>query len=251
MMKLRLNIVCSLVVHAAIITTALTLVGRDRTSLVPADQLKVILVSGLPEIKSLNAMDQKKQAILSPVSSTQNKAVSGLYDYGATVRDKASPATGREDSHIISSVTETNTEERNTKESLGATVGQPGTLNASSVPSASLSAGYQNLPSGDLGQNQAKTQSKGKNSEDVMAIRKAIEKALVYPLFAKKRGLEGTALTDFTVNAKGYPEDIRIIDSSGHNILDKAAKESLIKAAPFLVRNGRYEIPITFRLKIN
>ena len=251
-MKLLMNIVCSLAVHTAIIITALTLIGRDWASLVPADYLTVSLISGLPEIEALPAMDQKKQAIHSLVSSTHDKAASGLYEYGAAARDEASPATRRDDSHIISPVTENNTEERNTKESMDATVGPPGPLHAvRGGPSFSVAAGYQSLQSGDFVHGEAKTQSQGKNSEDVVAIRKAIEKALVYPLFAKKRGLEGTALTEFTVNTKGYPEDIRIIGSSGYNILDTAAKESLIKAAPFTVAKGRYEIPITFRLKIN
>lgn len=251
-MKLRLNIVFSFVVHAAIITTAFTLVGRDWTSLVPADHLTVILVSGLSEIKSLHAMDQKIQAIHSSVSPTQNKAASDSYEYSAASKDKASPATRRDDGHILFSVTENNTEERNTKKSMDATVGPPGPLHiVRSEPPSYLADSYHSMQSGDLGQNQAKTQSKGKNSENAVAIRKAIEKALVYPLLAKKRGLEGTALTEFKVNAKGYPEDIRVIESSGYNILDSAAKESLIRAAPFSVGKGRYEIPITFRLKIN
>ena len=237
--------------HAAILTTAFTLIGRDWTSLVPADHLPVILVSGLPEIKSLHAMDQKKQAIPSPASPTRDKAASGPYEYVAAAKDKAPPETGRDENNIISYVSKDNAEERNTKESSGAAIGPSGPVHPHGVPSSSLATGHQNQPSGDVGQNQVKTQSKGKNTEDVTAIRKAIEKALVYPLFAKKRGLEGTALTEFTVNTKGYPEDIRIIESSGFNILDTAAKAALIKAAPFTVAKGRYEIPITFRLKIN
>jgi TonB family protein len=93
----------------------------------------------------------------------------------------------------------------------------------------------------------AKTQSKGKTPKMLWPSGKAIEPLFIS--FARKDGR--SALTEFTVNAKGYPEDIRIIGSSGHNTLDIAAKESLIKAAPFTVAKGRYEIPITFRLKIN
>jgi protein TonB len=257
-MKLWLNIVFSFVAHAAIITIAFALIGRDWTSPVPANFLTVSLVNELSEIKALHVMDQKKQAIHSSVSPTQNKAASGPYNYGVAVKEKASAETGLDDSHAISSVTDNNTEERKPKETRGATAEHSGPLHTTrGLPSSSGVAGYASLPvdvspAGDLVHDQVKTQSKGKTIEDVtMSIRKSIEKVLVYPLIAKKRGLEGTALTEFTVNAKGYPEDIRIIESSGYNILDIAAKESLIKAAPFNAGKGRYEIPITFRLKIN
>jgi TonB family protein len=252
-MRLRLNIVFSLVAHAAVITTAF-MVGRGWTLPAPADLLTVSLVSGLSEIKVLDGHDQEKQAIHNS-SPAQDTAVNRPHDYGEVVRDKIPPETDGE-KRQISSAGEDNPEERNPNESQGAHIGPPGPLHTQGVPTSSLSAGYQGLPagiaaSGDPGHDQVKTQSKGVNTEDGKAIRKAIEKALIYPLFARKRGLEGTALTEFTVNAKGYPEEIRITGSSGHPILDTAAKESLIKAAPFSVGKGRYEIPITFRLKIN
>jgi len=74
---LPLNIVFSLVAHAAIIITAFT-VGRGWTSPAPADLLTVSLVSGLSEIKILDGQDQKKQAIHNPVLPKKAAAVSRL-----------------------------------------------------------------------------------------------------------------------------------------------------------------------------
>jgi TonB family protein len=203
----------------------------------------------------LKAQEQKQLSSHSPTSPKRDAPVSSPYD-GFAVKGRTSPEPGREASQIISSVRENKTEENSPNENTGATVGMTGLHNTRGVPSPSLPAAYQSLPaglgtSGDLGHGQVKTQSEGTNTEDGKAIRKAIERALIYPLFARKRGLEGTALTEFTVNAKGYPEDIRITGSTGYSILDTAAKDSMIKAAPFTVSKGRYEIPIKFKLKNN
>lgn len=251
---MRFNIVFSLVAHAAIITTAFTLIDRGWTLPVPVGHLTVSLVSGLSEIRALPE-DQNKQTNYSTASPAQDKAVSGHSDYVTAVMDKIVSENSLDESHIISPAREENTEKGTSNESGVSAMGLPRLLQARGLSSPSLTTDYQSFPAGiteegDLAHDKIKTQSKVNNTQDfTMAIRKAIEKVLVYPLFAKKRGLEGTALTEFTINAKGYPEDIRIIKSSGYAILDAAAKQSLSRAAPFTTGKGRYEIPITFTLK--
>lgn len=254
-MRLRLQIVYSFVAHAAIIVTALA-VGRDWTLPVPAEPMTISLVGGLPEISALNAQDSKKKVMhRTSALPARDRPVKDPHDYSAFAGDKTFTAAGPGERHLISTAGENTSEERSPKEPLKWGSGTQGT-SPQSLPSSFPAAGYQGLPAGisasaGLDHQQIKTQTGGKNTVDVMAIRKAIEKALLYPLFAKKRGLEGTVLTEFTVNAKGYPEDISIIESSGYNILDRAAKEALLKSAPFAAGIGRYEIPITFRLKNN
>ncbi len=80
-------------------------------------------------------------------------------------------------------------------------------------------------------------------------IRAAIERAKRYPSFARKRGIEGTVSAEFSINAEGLPENVSIKKSSGFTILDSAAKETILRAAPFPVVAGKIEIPITFRLR--
>jgi protein TonB len=252
-MRLRLNIILSLAAHAAIITMAF-MVGRGWTSPAPADPLTVSLVSELSEIKILKAQGQKKQTIHSPASPGRDASVSAPHDNGAAVKEKPPAETGKEKSHI-SPAREGVTGETNPEKSPGAKSGSSVSFNnAHGMPPSSFAVGHQGVPAGNAASGNPGhegDQPKGANTEDGKAIRKAVEKSLIYPLFARKRGLEGTALAEFTVNSKGYPEDIRIIGSTGYGILDTAAKDSMIRAAPFAVGKGRYEIPITFRLRSN
>jgi periplasmic protein TonB len=90
---------------------------------------------------------------------------------------------------------------------------------------------------------------KNGNYNVISEIRAAIERAKRYPLFARKRGIEGTVSAEFSINAEGLPENVAIKRSSGFTVLDSAAKETIIRAAPFPVVAGKIEIPITFRLK--
>jgi len=64
-------------------------------------------------------------------------------------------------------------------------------------------------------------------------IKQKIESHRKYPNWAKKQGFEGTAHLKFTVLSTGFAKDIKIIKSSGFNILDKEAVSTIKRAQPF------------------
>lgn len=90
----------------------------------------------------------------------------------------------------------------------------------------------------------------GPGSDGVIAqIRSRIERVLVYPELARKRRQEGTVVTQFTLSEKGMPENIRVVRSSGFDLLDASAKTTIQKASPFPAIKGNIEVPIRFRLE--
>lgn len=89
----------------------------------------------------------------------------------------------------------------------------------------------------------------GPQAEDFTGpIRASIERAVRYPLPARKRKIEGTVLVSFDINAAGSPLNIRVIKSSGHAILDDEAASAIRRAAPLPYLSGALKIPISFRL---
>ena len=95
------------------------------------------------------------------------------------------------------------------------------------------------------------------NMEDLIEIiRRKIESTKRYPPEARRAGYEGTAVISFTINLDGTLGDVRVISSSGHPVLDRAAIMTIKRAAPFpplkaytTERSLTLEVPITFRLK--
>ncbi|HOP63371.1 MAG TPA: TonB family protein [Spirochaetota bacterium] len=65
------------------------------------------------------------------------------------------------------------------------------------------------------------------------AIKQYIEKRKVYPVSAKRRGIEGEILLSFIVGYNGEVRSVKVTKSSGYEILDKAAADTIIKSAPF------------------
>jgi TonB family protein len=75
-------------------------------------------------------------------------------------------------------------------------------------------------------------------------------KGPIYPRLAVKREMEGTVLVKVAITAEGYPANIEILKSSGHDLLDKAAIDA-ISGWRFLPRSTPYfvEKNIVFQLK--
>lgn len=88
-----------------------------------------------------------------------------------------------------------------------------------------------------------------RHSDAVSLIRTSIERTKAYPAAARRRGIEGTATAEFAISGNGRPVNIRIVRSSGSQILDAAALETITRAAPFPVISGVIEVPIVYRLE--
>ena len=89
----------------------------------------------------------------------------------------------------------------------------------------------------------------GLPSDIIAVIERAIERAKTYPLIARKRGIEGTVHVRFLINPRGEPQEIEILKSSGHGILDAATVKVVRKAAPYPRVDRRVEVPVAYRLK--
>ena len=76
-----------------------------------------------------------------------------------------------------------------------------------------------------------------------------------YPRVARRRGYEGTTILEVLVNREGKVDDVRLSSSSGHPVLDRAAKSSVKKWVfiPAVRGNKKVEmwvkIPIRFQLR--
>jgi protein TonB len=79
-------------------------------------------------------------------------------------------------------------------------------------------------------------------------IRSRIERAKRYPLLAKKSGVEGASLVRFEINEKGEPTGIVLKTSSGSEMLDNEAIETIHRAAPYPVYPDPLEVWIRFQL---
>ena len=82
-------------------------------------------------------------------------------------------------------------------------------------------------------------------------IRGLILKNLVYPAEARRAGLGGRVTVGFIIFEDGLVRNIRIVESSGHDLLDRTVIEAVKRCQPFPRPPGRAEliVPILFKLK--
>ncbi|MCL1916525.1 MAG: TonB family protein [Desulfovibrionaceae bacterium] len=77
-----------------------------------------------------------------------------------------------------------------------------------------------------------------------------VRRHLIYPEQARRLGWSGTATVAFVITQDGWVEDLSLRESSGRAVLDKAAREAVLAAAPLPpppVRT-RVVLPIAFKL---
>ena len=84
--------------------------------------------------------------------------------------------------------------------------------------------------------------------ERLAEIRRRIQAALVYPTAARRRGLEGVARVQFQIGVEGRADAISVVRSSGHPLLDRAARESVVAAGVLPRVYGRLQVPVQFAL---
>lgn len=87
-------------------------------------------------------------------------------------------------------------------------------------------------------------------------VRKRIESKKRYPRSAREMGLEGRSGVKLTILKDGSLENVEITESSGNELLDNAALESIRRAAPFppipeSIERNKIDISVYIVFKIN
>jgi len=268
-MEFKNNIVFSVIVHASIAVMTLAFAGRHAVlSDLPKNYIAVSL---------LGLADEKKFA---PENRTGNSP--DRLKKSETKPQKASPADGdlrtaspKSEKKIASSeyaMNDPSSEENASKEGRHPEIDIKQPLEKISGQAVSLqdrSAGLRGRPgdnhhfstaasSGETASGNTTSKAMidlqpgggaGNNQSIVGQIKASIERAKIYPALARMRRQEGTVIAEFSINAKGLPQNIEIIKSSGFSLLDSATRDTILKASPFPVIRGTIEVPLTFILK--
>ncbi|NOX98456.1 MAG: energy transducer TonB [Verrucomicrobia bacterium] len=122
------------------------------------------------------------------------------------------------------------------------------------VETSSPSLDFPKPPTETAKKSAKRSSSPPSHSSGLIAARPMKRRAPIYPTLARKKGYEGTSVFIATINPDGTIKDLQLSQTSGHPILDKAAKEALRhwKFTP-AKRNGstvasQLRIPVVFRL---
>jgi protein TonB len=78
-----------------------------------------------------------------------------------------------------------------------------------------------------------------------------VRRNLVYPQKAREEDLEGQVLVSFLIEQDGTVKDVKVTKSSGHGILDEAARSAIYRAAPFPKPPMPAKIVIPFNFKLS
>jgi len=80
-----------------------------------------------------------------------------------------------------------------------------------------------------------------------LVVREHLERFKYYPASARRRGIAGDVEVAFYLRPDGMAEQVLVLASSGYDILDQAALETVSRAQPFPAAGGQYQFRLRFR----
>jgi TonB family protein len=264
-MGIRRNIAISLILHVVLIAAVFSVNYRDRVSPPPKDSMLVSLLEELSENRFFEVTQDnnkrhtersegsKKQYSLPSVRSVPSQEILRLH-----LRMTAGKRiTGGEGTEMTEKgkdeIALTMPRDRDANENYGGFLNEDETKTEKGGNDVHGVVGTEAseviMTDQDTEIFAVKGQLKDSSNSSVLkAIRSAIERAKRYPLLARKNEMEGTVLVSFMIDKKGSPQAIRIVKSSGYQMLDEEVPRMIRRASPFPWLKGEIVIPITFKL---
>jgi TonB family protein len=245
-MRLNRNIMFSLVMHASLLLAAMTsVVGRNAAPDLHEEHVSVTLFEDSVAVKSAEPPGEKRRAGADAGAPSPGHRLEK--PSGALVSIHATKEI------VASAVSEDKGPEASPISPSGEIPGSGNMKAALDKGKEGSSAGAMSLSLSSVTEHGSGSGQKKIRAGDGVAalsgvIRRAIQRALIYPAAARRRGIEGTVVAEFRINGEGLPQGVRITKSSGHGLLDKAAIETIVRAAPLPPVEEKIEVPITFRL---
>lgn len=241
-MGFRLNIALSVTIHATLIIALSGIIaGGDAASRVPERAISVALLGDLLESAISPANRHRDTA------GKTKKIVTAKKERGIT--QPGERKISEQNNNLYRQTGEKLEPEAGPHEKTMSGAGTGGVFQIRGSGSGDTSAGtHQSSGTPETQAGEGNGGGRAGKQDVIGMIKAAIEKAKNYPPLARRRGIEGTATAEFTINSRGLPENIRILKSSGSDILDTAARNTVLKASPFPQVSGGIEVPITFRI---
>lgn len=250
-MGIRQNIFISVMIHITVIASVFVIAGSIRcvTDRIPANYIAVSLFSEITG--SILKTPKSTKMHKDPPTSLQNQGILSPHKE-ATIPPlfpiyKGNTWVAREDMEGFENISSYRNKSFFPDESILNDNGLNNNLNIITINQHPDKSGGT-----ALNQNSGISKTMSSNQTDTRdinaSIRNAIERAKIYPFLARKRKIEGIVFMAFTIDSKGYPQNIKVRKSSGHEILDSAAVKIVKSAAPLPYITGEINIPICFRL---
>ena len=93
------------------------------------------------------------------------------------------------------------------------------------------------------------TPGAGGGNQILAKIKAKIERAKTYPRLAQRKGIEGRPIVLFEINPDGSIKSVSISSSSGRDIIDNAAIETVKRAAPLPYFEKPIQLAIKYELR--